>query len=333
MQFHSGFTFRDAVKIVPYLHALGITHLYASPFLQARSGSTHGYDITDHNALNPEIGTEADYEALCDLLRQHGMGQIIDVVPNHMGVSGNANAWWRDVLENGPSSPYDEYFDIAWYASPRVEMHEKILLPTLGKSYGEALESGEIRIEYGAGAFTIRYFDHCFPIAPHTYAMILERRPDELASLYERNGEALAEYDSIVTAIKYLPLRSETDPARETERHREKEVIKRRLAALTEAQPEIGEFIQRKVSLFNGLPGDSPSFDRSMSYCENKRTVYATGALHQRRLITAASSTSTTSPPSLEKPEVFAASPRLDPAPAGRGKDRRRADRPPRRTL
>ena len=309
VQFHSGFTFRDAVKIVPYLHALGITHLYASPFLQARSGSTHGYDITDHNALNPEIGTEADYEALCDLLRQHGMGQIIDVVPNHMGVSGNANAWWRDVLENGPSSPYDEYFDIAWYASPRVEMHEKILLPTLGKSYGEALESGEIRIEYGAGAFTIRYFDHCFPIAPHTYAMILERRPDELASLYERNGEALAEYDSIVTAIKYLPLRSETDPARETERHREKEVIKRRLAALTEAQPEIGEFIQRKVSLFNGHPGDSPSFDRLDELLREQayRLCHwrvASEEINYRRFF----DINDLAALSMEKPEVFAAS-------------------------
>jgi (1->4)-alpha-D-glucan 1-alpha-D-glucosylmutase len=262
VQFHAGFTFRDAMQIVPYLHGLGITHLYASPFLQARAGSTHGYDITNHNTLNPEIGTEADYEALCDLLQQHGMGQILDIVPNHMGITGNANDWWRDVLENGPSSPYDDYFDIAWYASPRVEMHEKILLPTLGKAYGEALESGEIRLEYAAGAFTIRYFDHCFPVAPHTYPLILERRPDELVTLYEKSGEALAEYDSIITAIKYLPMRSETDPARKTERQREKEVIKRRLTALIEAQPEIGKFIQDKVALFNGRAGDPPSFDR-----------------------------------------------------------------------
>src|SRR5688572_6556947 len=145
LQLHAGFTFRDALALVPYLHALGITHYYASPFLQARSGSTHGYDITNHQVLNAEIGTEADYEALCQTLQAHGMGQILDIVPNHMGVTGNANAWWRDVLENGPASPYAGFFDIAWDASTRVELHGKVLLPILGKSYGEALESQEIR--------------------------------------------------------------------------------------------------------------------------------------------------------------------------------------------
>lgn len=106
LQLHAGFTFRDALQVVPYLHALGITHAYVSPFLQARPGSTHGYDITNHQALNPEIGTEADYEALCQALQAHGMGQILDIVPNHMSVVGNDNQWWRDVLENGPASPY-----------------------------------------------------------------------------------------------------------------------------------------------------------------------------------------------------------------------------------
>ena len=183
LQLHAGFTFRDALQIVPYLHALGITHCYASPFLQARPGSTHGYDITNHQALNPEIGTEADYEALCQALQAHGMGQVLDIVPNHMGVTGNDNAWWRDVLENGPASPYAGFFDIAWYASPRVELHEKVLLPILGKSYGEALESQEIRLEYAAGAFTVHYFEHCFPVAPRSYAMILEHRRDELTAL------------------------------------------------------------------------------------------------------------------------------------------------------
>lgn len=161
VQLHAGFTFRDALHIVPYLHDLGITHLYASPLLQARPGSTHGYDITNHQTLNPELGTAEDYEALCQALQSHGMGQVIDIVPNHMGIAGNDNQWWRDVLENGPASPYAGFFDIAWHDSPRVEMHERLLLPILGKAYGEALESQEIRLQYAAGAFTIHYYEHC----------------------------------------------------------------------------------------------------------------------------------------------------------------------------
>jgi len=261
LQFHAGFTFRDALQIVPYLHALGITHCYASPLLQARPGSTHGYDITNHQAFNPEIGTEADYEALCQALQASGMGQVHDIVPNHMGVAGNDNQWWRDVLENGPASPYAGFFDIAWDASPRPEMHERVLLPVLGQSYGEALESQEIRLAYAAGAFTLHYFDHCFPVAPQSYALILEHRRDALTTLLGEDAEALAEYDSILTAIRHLPPRSETETTRVAELQREKEVIKRRLATLTDAHPAVRECIEHTVALCNGTPGDPHSFD------------------------------------------------------------------------
>jgi len=261
VQFHAGFTFRDALEIVPYLHDLGITHLYASPLLQARPGSTHGYDTTNHQAFNPELGTAEDYEELCQVLQLHGMGQVLDIVPNHMGVAGNANQWYRDVLENGPASPYSGFFDIAWYDSPRVEMHERLLLPGLGKAYGEALESQEIQLQYASGAFTIHYFDHCWPVAPQSYALILEQRRDELATFLGEAPEPLAEYDSILTAIRNLPLRSETDPARVAESQREKEVIKRRLVALTEANPSVRAFLEDMVTLFNGTPGQPESFD------------------------------------------------------------------------
>jgi (1->4)-alpha-D-glucan 1-alpha-D-glucosylmutase len=261
VQFHAGFTFRDALQIVPYLHDLGITHLYASPLLQARPGSTHGYDMTNPQAFNPELGTAEDYEALCQALQSHGMGQVLDIVPNHMGVAENDNQWWRDVLENGPASPYAGFFDIAWYDSPRVEMHERLLLPILGTGYGEALESQEIRLQYAAGAFTIHYFDHCLPVAPQSYALILEQRRDELAAFLGEAPEPLAEYDSILTAIRNLPLRGETDPARVAESQREKEVIKRRLAALTEANPSVRAFLEDTVALFNGTPGQPQSFD------------------------------------------------------------------------
>jgi (1->4)-alpha-D-glucan 1-alpha-D-glucosylmutase len=120
LQFHAGFTFRDATSIVPYLHALGITHCYASPYLKARPGSTHGYDIIDHSALNPEIGTPEDYEQWISSLHDHGMGQILDTVPNHMGVGTSDNPWWNDVLENGPAARFAPFFDIAWQSSPRA---------------------------------------------------------------------------------------------------------------------------------------------------------------------------------------------------------------------
>ena len=124
VQFHAGFKFRDALALVPYLHELGISDLYASPYLKARPGSGHGYDISDHRVLNPEIGTEEEHAALSAALRAHDMGQLLDIVPNHMGIVGNENAWWNDVLENGPSSPYASFFDIDW-RSPQADLQDR----------------------------------------------------------------------------------------------------------------------------------------------------------------------------------------------------------------
>jgi (1->4)-alpha-D-glucan 1-alpha-D-glucosylmutase len=153
LQFHKGFRFADARKLVPYLARLGVSHLYASPFLKARPGSMHGYDVVDHNAVNPEIGTEADLHALIASLKSHGMGLVMDLVPNHMGVLHADNAWWLDVLEKGKASPYARFFDIDWQAG-------KLLLPVLGKHYGEALESGELKVRGNS----VCYFDHRFPL-------------------------------------------------------------------------------------------------------------------------------------------------------------------------
>jgi len=261
VQFHAGFTFRDAAHLVPYLQTLGITHLYASPFLQARPGSQHGYDITNHQALNPEIGGEEDFDALSAILEAHGMRLLADIVPNHMGIAGNDNLWWQDVLENGPSSPYAAFFDIDWDTSLRTELHEKVLLPVLGSTYGEALERGQLRLGYDGGAFAAQYFEQRFPIGPGTYSQVLEHRAAELEQRLGPDDLALVEYQSIVTAIKHLPARSESDPQRVTERIREKEVIKRRLAALTEAHPAVRAFVEENVSLFNGTAGEPRSFD------------------------------------------------------------------------
>jgi hypothetical protein len=140
LQFNRSFTFEDARALVPYLAALGISDVYASSYLAARPGSLHGYDLVDHNALNPEIGTDAEYERFVEALRERGMGQILDVVPNHMGIADARNRWWNDVLENGPSSPYAEFFDIDWDPVKR-ELADKVLLPVLGDQYGRVLEA------------------------------------------------------------------------------------------------------------------------------------------------------------------------------------------------
>ncbi len=141
LQFNPNFTFRDAATIVPYLSALGVSHCYASPYLRARAGSLHGYDIIDHNTLNPEIGTVEDYEHFVAELHRHGMRQILDIVPNHMGVMGSDNAWWLDVLENGEASEFAEFFDIDWDPI-KDELQGKVLVPVLAEQYGNELEKG-----------------------------------------------------------------------------------------------------------------------------------------------------------------------------------------------
>ena len=177
VQFHAGFTFRDAAAIVPYLAELGVTHLYASPYLRAKPGSTHGYDVIDHRTLNPELGTRGDFDALLAELERHGMSHVLDTVPNHVGVATNDNAWWNDVLENGRASRYAEYFDIAWRGSPRPELHDKVLLPVLGDHYGKVLEKGELRLAYEGGGLAVYYYDRRFPIDPRTYPFVLGRVP------------------------------------------------------------------------------------------------------------------------------------------------------------
>ncbi len=174
LQFFAGFTLDDAVEIVPYLAGLGISHVYASPLLKARPGSTHCYDIVDHNAINPELGGEPALHRLVAALRRHDMGLIVDIVPNHMGVGGADNAWWLDVLESGRASAFAEFFDIDW-EPPDTALRGKILAPFLGSAYGEALASGEFQLECdtATGGLHIQYHEHRFPISPRSAAIVL----------------------------------------------------------------------------------------------------------------------------------------------------------------
>ncbi len=194
---------------MPYLHSLGISDFYASPYFQARAESMHGYDITDHNKLNAAIGSRADYDAWIAELHAHGMGQILDFVPNHMGIGEPLNQWWMDVLENGPSSVYAPYFDIEWHPL-KSDLHEKVLLPILGDQYGRVLERGELRVHFEGGAFFLCYYEHELPIAPGTYRHILNLAQEKLAPFKDK--DFYAELQSIRTALEYLPRRNETDP-------------------------------------------------------------------------------------------------------------------------
>ena len=164
-----------------------------------------------HNTLNPQLGTEADYRAFVAALHTHGMGQILDVVPNHMGIAAGANPWWNDVLENGPGSIYADFFDIDW-DPVKPQLANKVLLPILGDPYGHALENQELRLEYGEGTFRLRYWETQLPIAPQSIIQLLTHRQEAPAASLGEDDPSLQEYQSIITALVNLPPRTERAP-------------------------------------------------------------------------------------------------------------------------
>jgi (1->4)-alpha-D-glucan 1-alpha-D-glucosylmutase len=263
LQFNRFFTFRDARKLVDYLQMLGVSDVYASPYFKARSASLHGYDIVNHNELNSSIGSEEEYDAFVAELHRQGMGQVLDIVPNHMGIGEETNTWWTDVLENGRSSLNAPYFDIDWEPL-NTKLIYKVLLPVLGEQYGRVLEKGELQVDFlpGEGRFVLRYWDNTFPLDPRSYEDILNIDKERLLEELGPESEDAVEYQSILTAIGHLPAHSDTDRERAQERSREKEVIKRRLAALVAKEPQVLESIGRAVKELNGKAGDPRSFDR-----------------------------------------------------------------------
>jgi len=260
-QLNKNFNFRDATALVDYLDALGVTDIYASPFLVARPGSLHGYDVIDHARLNPEIGTEGDLDALSAALTQRGMGLIMDVVPNHMCIASSDNHWWNDVLENGRSSPYAAFFDIDWHP-PKTELHEKVLLPVLGEQYGRVLENQEISIAYAAGAFYACYGEARFPIGPRTILPLLEPIVADVRRSHPSDHPDVLEIESIVTATTHLPTRWDTEPEKVRERMREKEIVKRRLDALVSGSAAVRDALERSLAAINGDRRNPRSFDR-----------------------------------------------------------------------
>ncbi len=258
LQFNRWFTFAQAREIVAYLHTLGVSDVYASPYFQASPESLHGYDIADHNKLNKAIGSLGDYNAWITQLHAHDMGQVLDFVPNHVGIADSRNAWWMDVLENGPSSKYAPYFDIDWEPL-KSDLHDKVLLPILGDQYGRALERGELQVRFEEGTFYLLYGERRLPIAPGTYRHVLKIALQNLAEY--KDEDLYAELQSILTALEYLPKRTETDPKRIAERGREKEIIKRRLERRCAEAPQVQRAIEKALVQINGKPEDPRSFD------------------------------------------------------------------------
>ena len=241
IQFNAGFTFADAREIVPYLAELGISDIYASPILKARKGSGHGYDAVDANALNPELGSDDDFNALHDELQRRNLGLLLDVVPNHMAASPE-NAWWMSVLENGEHSRFLHYFDIDWTpVTTRGQTVSKVLLPILGKPYGEALESCEIQLHFDVDGFFFTYYDKRLPLTPGSYGQVLrdcvESLPREGVAIELRE---LVENDAAVPNSKFL---------------------KETLWRIYEQDEPFRDALNGAIGKINGRAGDAESFN------------------------------------------------------------------------
>jgi (1->4)-alpha-D-glucan 1-alpha-D-glucosylmutase len=261
LQLQPAFGFRDATAIVPYLAALGVTDCYCSPYLKARPGSTHGYDICDYGTLNPELGSEADFQAFVEELAAHGMGHLLDFVPNHMAVEPVLNRWWRDMLEHGPASPCARFFDVDWDPI-KPELRGKILLPFLGDHYGRVLERGELQVAFVDGALVLRHGNQDRPIDPGQYPRVLRIHLDDLqATLGGQAVSVFHEFLGILTMLDHLPAATVTEPERIEERLHEARLAQQRLARLAAASAPIRQHIEDAIRVINGQPGHPESFD------------------------------------------------------------------------
>lgn len=243
LQLYAGFTFQDAAETASYLKSLGISHIYCSPYLQAAGGSHHGYDVVDHQRVNPEIGGEEGHARFCEALTELGLGQILDIVPNHMA-TGKENRYWWDVLENGPSSPYATWFDIDW-SSPEVKLQNKVLIPVLGGQYGQILEAGQFVMEFDCGSFKVRYFDQAFPLSPRSVAIPL--------SIAAKRMEAPT-LSFIANSLERLPLPQPGEDEAVAARHRDKTVLYDLLQRFCSETPGAPEAIAQVATDLNKDP-------------------------------------------------------------------------------
>jgi (1->4)-alpha-D-glucan 1-alpha-D-glucosylmutase len=243
VQMRAEFGFDDAAAIADYLRDLGVTHLYASPYLQAGKGSTHGYDVLDHSQPNAELGGPDAHARLCQALGAAKLGQILDIVPNHMSIaSPQQNKWWWDVLENGQSSRYAGYFDVDWNPA-EAKLRDTVLMPILGDHFGREVEAGHVKLSRTEGSFAFHYFDHSMPVAPRSLNDLLNEAASEVGS---------DELAFLADSFNNLPISTATDFDSVTRRHRDKEVLRKTLARLCAEKPEIGKAIDAVVDRING---------------------------------------------------------------------------------
>ena len=253
-------TFDDAAALASYLAALGISDCYTSPFFETSSKGSHGYDVSDHNCIRGELGGEAAFGRFSQALARHGLGLLIDLVPNHMGIAGNRNGWWLDVLENGPGSRYAHVFDIDWTPA-KPELAGKVLLPVLGDQYGVVLERGELQLELNEGVFTVRYHDTVLPLAAHSYSRILSHRIDELETALGPEHPGLLELKALNAWFTAVTARADRDPDQPRGHPHDKGRGVERLAALLRQSPEVRTFVEENVRRFNGTPDNPRTFD------------------------------------------------------------------------
>ncbi|HWH36242.1 MAG TPA: malto-oligosyltrehalose synthase, partial [Candidatus Limnocylindrales bacterium] len=240
IQLHAGFDFDAAAGIADYLSALGVSHAYCSPYLQAAPGSTHGYDVVNPRQVNHELGGPVAHQRFSRTLGERDLGQVLDIVPNHMAI-GDENPWWTDVLENGPASRYARYFDVDWdpVGSP---LTDKVLLPVLGDHYGRVLEAGELALERDGGTFHVRYHERRFPVAPISLEGLLARAGHRAGS---------DELVFIAHAMGSLPPSSATDRESVVRRHRDKEVLKGQLGRMLGDRPDIAAAVDEALAELN----------------------------------------------------------------------------------
>jgi (1->4)-alpha-D-glucan 1-alpha-D-glucosylmutase len=258
LQFHKGFTFADACKILDYLQQLGISDVYASPVLTSRPGSTHGYDGTDPSRIDPDLGGEEGFATFQQELQKRRMGLLLDIVPNHMAASSE-NRWWMDVLENGPDSTFASYFDIDWRPGFQ-SMDGRILLPVLGKPFGEVLDSGDLVLTLTDAVLSIKYFDLIFPVAPRSYRGILQHAAEPLRLLLGSDTPAFQEFSGILAALETFSTREPTQSGASAERRSRFAAARDRLRELV-TNPDVDAALTATLAKLNGDKNDPASFN------------------------------------------------------------------------
>lgn len=264
LQLGSDLTLNQVLGLLPYLQNLGISDLYLSPLFRARAESSHGYDVVDHGTIDPAIGDLAAFERLATAARKAGMGILLDVVPNHMGINDPGNVWWLDVLENGEGSYFADFFDIEWHP-PAAGLQDKILLPFLGEPFGRVLENGDLKVVYDRGRLQLAYFERRFPLAPPSWADVLDIAVGHLSDIEDpdkRSNADWSELQSVITQLRNLPARTRRDAEAMAERYREQKIARQRIDQVLQNSTNVRAAFDRAIQQVNGEKGNPKSFDR-----------------------------------------------------------------------